>query len=79
MDILKKNICIKLFLFFIVINIIIEENNKKKETYKLSNFYSKSICKFFYFTINYNCQAKIFSRTSFYDEILEINRNINKC
>ena len=77
MDILKKNICIKLFLFFIVINIIIEENNQKKETYKLSNFYSKSICKFFYFTINYNCQAKIFSRTSFYDEILEINRNIN--
>lgn len=77
MDILKKNICIKLFLFFIAINIIIEENNQEKEIYKLPNYYSKSICKFFYFTINYNCSEKIFSRTSFYDEILEINRNIN--
>ena len=77
MDILINNICIKLFLFFIVINIIIEDNNQKKEANKLLNYYSKSICKFFHFTINYNCQTKIFSRTSFYDEILEINRNIN--
>lgn len=74
---LFKNICIKLFLFFVIINIIFEENCKKKEEHKLENYYSKLICKFFYFTINYNCSETIFSNTSFYDEILEINRDIN--
>ena len=74
---LIKNICIKLFLFFVIINIFFEENCKKKEANKLENYYSKLICKFFYFTINYNCPATIFSNTSFYDEILEINKDIN--
>ena len=74
---LIKNICIKLFLFFLITNIILEENCKKKEVSKLENYYSKLICKLFYFTINYNCPAKIFSSISFYDEILEINKDIN--
>jgi len=77
MDILIKNLFIKLFLYFIIISTILEENNHKKEKNKLGNYYSKSICKFFHFTINYNCSTKIFSSTSFYDEILEINKDIN--
>jgi hypothetical protein len=68
---------IKLFLFFVIINIIFEDIYQKKEFHKFENYYSKSICKFLYFTINYNCPATIFSSTSFYDEILEINRDIN--
>ena len=76
-DTLIKNLYIKLFLFFVTINIIFDENYKKKEANKLENYYSQLICKFFHFTINYNCPTKIFSSTSFYDEILEINRDIN--
>ena len=68
---------IKLFLFFVIINIIFEDIYQKKEFHKFEIYYSKSICKFLYFTINYNCPTTIFSSTSFYDEILEINRDIN--
>ena len=77
MNTLIKKRCIKSFLFFVIINIILEEICQKKEANKYENFYSKSICKLFYFSINYNCPTTIFSSTSFYDEILEINRDIN--
>ena len=74
---LIKNICIKVFLFYLITNLILQENVQKKEINKLENYYSQLICKFFYFTINYNCSNNIFSSTSFYDEILEINKDIN--
>ena len=77
MDILKKYRYIKLFLFFVIINIIFEDIYQKKEFHKFENYYSNSICKFLYFTINYNCTTTISSSTSFYDEVLEINRDIN--
>ena len=56
---------------------ILEKNCQKNGAYKLENYYNKSVCKLFYFTINYNCSETIFSSTSFYDEILEINKDIN--
>jgi hypothetical protein len=77
MDKIITNCSSKLFLFFIIINIILEENSQKKETNKLENYYSKSICKLFHFSINYNCPITIFSSSSFYDEVLEINKDIN--
>ena len=77
MDKIIINCSFKLFLFFIIINIILEENSQKKETNKLENYYSKSICKLFHFSINYNCPITIFSSSSFYDEVLEINKDIN--
>ena len=77
MDKIITNCSFKLFLFFIIINIILEENSQKKETNKLENYYSKSICKLFHFSINYNCPITIFSSSSFYDEVLEINKDIN--
>ena len=77
MDKIITNYCFKLFLFFIIIKIILEENSQKNETNKLENYYSKSICKLFHFSINYNCSITIFSSSSFYDEVLEINKDIN--
>jgi len=76
-DININNICIKLFSLFIIIKIILEQICKKKEANKTENYYSKSICTLLYFTINYNCPTNIFSSTSFYDEIVEINKDIN--
>ena len=74
---LIRNICIKLFLSYLIIKIIFEEKYQKKDVDKLENYYTKIICKFLYFTINYDCPTKISSSSSFYDEILEINTDIN--
>jgi hypothetical protein len=72
-----ENMFIKFFLFFFTINIIIKDNYRKKEANQLENYYIQSICKLFYFTINYDCSKQLFTSTSFYDEIVEINRDIN--
>ena len=74
-----KKIFIKFFLLFLIIIIIIiilDENYQKKEVNILEDYFSQSICKFFYFTINYNCSLK-FSKNDFYEDVLEINNNIN--
>jgi hypothetical protein len=72
-----ENMFIKFFLFFFIINLIIKDNYQKKEANQLENYYIQSICKLFYFTINYDCSLKLFTSTSFYNEIVEINRDIN--
>ena len=72
-----KNIFIKFFLFFLIINIIIDENFHKKEFKNLEDYYCQSICKFLYFTTNYNCSSKIFINKDFYEDALEINSNID--
>ena len=74
-----KKIFIKLFLLFLIIIIIIiilDENYHKKGLNSLEDYFSQSICKFFYFTINYNCNSK-FSNNVFYEDVLEINNNID--
>lgn len=74
-----KKLFIKFFLLFLIIIIIIitlDENYHKKEVNILEDYFSQSICKFFYFTINYNCFSK-FSKNTFYEDVLEINNNIN--
>jgi hypothetical protein len=71
------NICLKLFLFFLIINLIVEKECHQKEGNDLENFFSKSICKLLYFTLNYNCSIQFFSNDNFYNDILEINSDIN--
>ena len=78
-----KKIFIKFFLLFLVINVIIiiilDEVELKKEFNSLKDlkdYFSQSICKFFYFTINYNCLSKFYDN-DFYEDILEINNNID--
>lgn len=73
-----KNIFIKFFLLFliiIIIMIIIDEDCHKKDFNSLEYYFSQSICKFFYFNINYNCSSK-FKNYDFYEDVLEINNNI---
>jgi hypothetical protein len=72
-----KNIFIKFFLLFFIISIILDEVNHKKDINKLENYFSQSICKIFYFTINYNCTLKLFVNNDFYEDIQEINSNID--
>jgi len=74
-----KEIFIKFFLLFLIIItiiIIFDEDFHRKDFNSLEHYYSQSICKFFYFTINYNCTSK-FSKNDFYEDILEINSNID--
>ena len=71
------NICLKLFLFFLIINLIVEKELHQKEGNDLENLFSKSICKLLYFTLNYNCSIQFFSNDNFYNDILEINSDIN--
>jgi len=72
-----KNIFIKFFLLFFIIAIILDEVNHKKDINNLENYFSQSICKILYFTINYNCSLKLFANNDFYEDIKEINSNID--
>ena len=74
-----EKIFIKFFLLFltiIIIIIILDEDYQKIKVHRLENYFSQSICKFLYFTINYNCLSK-FSNNDFYEDVLEINNNID--
>ena len=73
-----KNIFIKFFLLFlilIIIMIIIDKDCNKKDFNSLEDYFNQSICKLFYFNINYNCSSK-FKNYDFYEDVLEINNNI---
>lgn len=72
-----KNIFIKFFVLFFIIAIIFEEVNHKKDINNLKDYFSQSICKILYFTINYNCSLKLFTNKDFYEDIKEINSNID--
>ena len=78
-----KKIFIKFFLLFLIISVIIiiilDECEHKKEVNSLKDlkdYFSQSICIFFYFTINYNCLSKFYNN-DFYEDVLEINNNID--
>jgi hypothetical protein len=72
-----KNIFIKFFLLFFIIAIILDEVNHKKDINNLKDYFSQSICKILYFTINYDCSLKLFTNNDFYEDIKEINSNID--
>ena len=74
-----KNIFIKfylLFLILIIIIIIIGEDSFEKEVNTLAVYFMQSLCKLCYFNINYNCSSK-FKDYDFYEDVLEINNNID--
>ena len=78
-----KKLFIKFFLLFLIISIIIiiilDEVEHKKEVNSLKDlkdYFSQSLCILFYFTINYNCLSKFYNN-DFYEDVLEINNNID--
>jgi hypothetical protein len=71
------NICIKFFLFILIINLILEKGSHHKEIKDLEDYFSLSICQLLYFTINYKCSTNFHLNNNFYNDILEINNNIN--
>jgi hypothetical protein len=56
--------------------IIIDQDCHKKDFNSLEDYFNLSICTLFYFNINYNCSSK-FKNYDFYEDVLEINNNIN--
>ena len=70
-------ICIKLFLFFLIVSLILEKKCHPKEDNNLEYYFGQSICKLLYFALNYNCSINFFTNNNFYNDILEINSNIN--
>ncbi|KWW27414.1 MAG: hypothetical protein F083_3008 [bacterium F083] len=74
---LIDNICFKFFLFFLIINVILEHEYHKKEFNDLEYYFSQSICQFLFFAINYKCSINFFLNNNIYNDILEINSNVN--
>jgi len=70
-------ICIKLFLCFLIVSLILEKKCHPKEGNNLEYYFGQSICKLLYFALNYNCSINFFTNNNFYNDILEINSNIN--
>ena len=73
-----KNIFIKFYLLFLILIIIIiniGEDSFEKEVNTLEVYFMQSVCKLCYFNINYNCSSK-FKNYDFYEDVLEINNNI---
>jgi hypothetical protein len=71
------NICIKLFLLFLIVSLMLEKVYHQIDGNDLEFYFSQSICKLLYFTLNYNCPMSFFKNADFYNDILEINSDIN--
>jgi hypothetical protein len=70
-------ICIKLFLLFLFLCLLLEKVYHQIDGNDLEFYFSQSICKLLYFTLNYNCPMSFFKNADFYNDILEINSDIN--
>ena len=72
----KKFIKIHIFIFyfFLIFKILIksiEDNNS------LEDYFAQTLCKYFHFERNYNCYNNLFNNTKIYDDLIEINQNID--
>ena len=67
----------KLFLFFLIINLILELEYNKKEVNDLEDYFSQSICQLLFFSINYKCSFNFHTNDNFYNDIIDINSNVN--
>ena len=75
---LLDNWAMKFFLFFVIVNLIIQQEiNKKEYNNDLEDLFCQTICQLLFFSINYNCSMNFFSNDNFYNDILEINSNVN--
>ena len=74
---LIDNICFKFFLFFLIVKLNVEHKFNEKQVNNLEDYFCQSICKLFYFALNYNCPMNFYTNDNFYNDILEINSNIN--
>jgi len=70
-------ICIKFLLFLLIVNLILEKENNKNEVNDLEGYFCQSICQLLFFSINYKCSFNFHANDNFYNDILEINSNIN--
>jgi len=67
----------KLLLFFLIINLILELEYNKKEVNDLEDYFSQSICQLLFFSINYKCSFNFHTNDNFYNDIIDINSNVN--
>ena len=74
---LIDNICIKNIVIFFIIKFILDQHYIKKEVNNLEYYFSQSVCQFLFYTINYKCTMNFFTNDNIYNDILEINSNIN--
>ena len=74
---LIDNISIKYILFYLIISLIIEQDYHRKEFNNLGYYFSQSICQFLHYSINYKCSMNFFANDNFYNDIIEINSNVN--
>ena len=74
---LIDNIYFKFFLYFIIINLILEKEFNKNEVNDLKDYFSQTICQLIFLNLYFNCSISFFKNTNFYNDILEINNNIN--
>ena len=56
---------------------MLEKVYNQIDDHDLEFYFSQSICKLLYFTLNYNCPMNFFKNAGFYNDILEINSDIN--
>jgi hypothetical protein len=73
----KCNIFIKIYLYFVIANLVLKNSHYIKEVNDLDYYFSQSICQLLTFSINYKCSDKFFTDANLYFDILEINSNVN--
>ena len=74
---LIDNICFKFLLFLLIINLIPQQKHNKIEVNDLEVYFSQSICQLLFFSINYKCSFNFYTNDNFYNDVLEINNNVN--
>lgn len=75
---MKYSIYLFIKFFIIILILIINQKNKiNQDNNSLEYYFISSICKFLHFKTNYNCSKNIFIDDNFYEQISEINSNIN--
>ena len=74
---LIDSIWFKFLLFFLIVNLIFEQDHNKKEVNDLEGYFRQSLCQLLFFSINYKCTFNFYTNDNFYNDILQINSNIN--
>ena len=70
-------VCPKLFLLFLITNLIHIKEYFQKDVKDIEYYFSQSLCQLLSFSINYKCSDNFFKNDNLYHDIFEINSNIN--